>query len=153
MLSEPILKSEKYDRRLLLSAFLHELIHCYLFIQCGFEARRERGHTKGFHIIAGIIDKWVGEGYLSLCSMKANLDYFRRDVGREMEMRMRMQGGLDLRGEILDPRGDMGIGMGRGLAIGNGHFGHHGHEGCNQSPRPESGLVADVPDLRLGYYY
>lgn len=40
------------------------------------------GHTKGFHRIAEIIDTWVGEGYLSLCNMKANLDHFRRDDGR-----------------------------------------------------------------------
>lgn len=78
VLSEPILRSPAFDRRLLLSAFLHELIHCYLFILCGFEARMQGGHTLGFHRIAGIIDKWVGEGYLSLCNMKANLDFFRR---------------------------------------------------------------------------
>ncbi|KAH6711522.1 hypothetical protein BKA61DRAFT_487006 [Leptodontidium sp. MPI-SDFR-AT-0119] len=136
VLSEPILKNPKYDRRLLLSAFLHELIHCYLFILCGFEARRERGHTRGFHVIAGIIDGWVGEGYLSLCNMKANLNHFtRRDGGREMD-------GLDLRGE-------MGVGrVERRLGLGHGHD----HEGCNQSPRPESGLVADMPELRPGYY-
>jgi hypothetical protein len=79
VLSEPILRNPKYDRRLLLSAFLHELVHCYLFILCGFEARIEGGHTPGFHAIARIIDDWVGGGYLSLCNMKANLSHFRKD--------------------------------------------------------------------------
>ncbi|TVY28297.1 hypothetical protein LHYA1_G003689 [Lachnellula hyalina] len=83
VLSEPILKNPQYDRRLLLSAFLHELVHCYLFIQCGFEARIEGGHTPGFHTIARIIDDWVGGGYLSLCNMKANLSHFRRDRFRD----------------------------------------------------------------------
>lgn len=41
------------------------------------------GHTDGFHRIARVIDSWVGEGYLSLCHMKANLDFFRRDIGGE----------------------------------------------------------------------
>jgi hypothetical protein len=80
ILSEPILRSSRYDRRLLLSAFIHELIHCYLFIRCGFTARNEGGHTKGWHDIASIINKcinkWVGGDYLSLCNMKANLKHF-----------------------------------------------------------------------------
>lgn len=79
VLSEPILKSSEYDRRLLLYTFLHELVHCYLFIRCGFEARIDGGHTEGFHAIARLIDDWVGGGYLSLCNEKANLNLFRRD--------------------------------------------------------------------------
>jgi hypothetical protein len=110
VLSEPILKDPKYDRRLLLSAFLHELVHCYLFILCGFEARTEGGHTKGFHAIAKIIDDWVGEGYLSLCNMKANLNHFRKDRPAR----------------VVDPRMEMR---------------RHGHEGCNQSPRPEDNFL------------
>lgn len=89
VLSDPILNNPDYDRRLLLSAFLHELIHCYLFILCGFEARMKGGHTDGFHDIAGIIDKWVGPGYLRLCNMKANLNHFRNDpVLRTMDPRL-----------------------------------------------------------------
>ena len=132
VLSKPILRNPMYDRRLLLSAFLHELIHCYLFIMCGFEARRERGHTKGFHAIAEIIDNWVGPGYLSLCNMKANLNHFRKDV------------------PVLDPRVEMSFPG--SLPIRRHLHGHgHGHEGCNQSPRPESGLV-DTLDVRPGYF-
>ncbi|KAI6710589.1 hypothetical protein JHW43_006884 [Diplocarpon mali] len=111
VLSRPILRDPRFDRRLLLSAFLHELIHCYLFILCGFEARKERGHTQGFHAIAEIIDTWAGPGYLSLCNMKANLNHFRKDF-------------------LVD----------RGVAA----FQRHDHQGCNQSPRPESGLEGSV---------
>jgi len=85
VLSQPILKNPLYDRRLLLSAFLHELVHCYLFIQCGFGARTEGGHPQGFRTIVEIIDNWVGGGYLSLCNMKANLNHFRKDMGRGVE--------------------------------------------------------------------
>ncbi|KAG9237360.1 hypothetical protein BJ875DRAFT_362478, partial [Amylocarpus encephaloides] len=80
ILSEPILRNSRYDRRLLLSAFLHELIHCYLFIRCGFDARIDGGHTKGWHRIAKIINdwvhSWVGVDYLSLCNKEANLEHF-----------------------------------------------------------------------------
>lgn len=134
VLSDPILTDQRYDRRLLLSAFLHELIHCYLFIQCGFEARMQGGHTEGFHRIAGIIDGWVGEGHLRLCNMKANLDHFRRDDdgGRGFEGGW---GGEERRGrgrvEYLSRR--------------------HDHEGCNQSPRPDSGLLLEPPGIAYGY--
>lgn len=107
VLSEPILRNPKYDRRLLLSAFLHELVHCYLFILCGFEARMEGGHTPGFHKIARIIDDWVGGGYLSLCNMKANLNHFRNDR--------------------YDPR----------LEVYRDDRIHRHEGRCNQSPRPE----------------
>lgn len=88
MLSEPILKHPDYDRRLLLSAFLHELVHCYLFIQCGFTAKSHGGHTDGFHAIVGIIDKWAGSGYLRLCEMKANLNHFLNDRGRAIDVKL-----------------------------------------------------------------
>lgn len=88
VLSEPILKHPDYDRRLLLSAFLHELVHCYLFIQCGFTARSHGGHTDGFHAIVGIIDKWAGSGYLRLCEMKANLNHFLNDRGRVIDVKL-----------------------------------------------------------------
>ncbi|KAH8597641.1 hypothetical protein B0O99DRAFT_81168 [Bisporella sp. PMI_857] len=81
ILSKPILRQPNVDRRLVLCAFLHELIHCFLFIVCGFKAREMGGHTAGFETIAGIIDEWVGKGRLQLCNMKADLDYYR--VGRE----------------------------------------------------------------------
>jgi hypothetical protein len=88
VLSAPILQHPDYDRRLLLSAFLHELVHCYLFIRCGFGARLQGGHTDGFHTIASIIDRWAGNGDLRLCNMKANLNHFRNDRGRVMETRL-----------------------------------------------------------------
>jgi hypothetical protein len=116
VLSEPILTDPKYDRRLLLSAFLHELVHCYLFILGGFEARAQGGHTKGFHRISEIIDNWVGGGYLSLCNMKANLNHFRKNRDCAVPV------------QILDPRIE---------GWRSNWNGRHGHEGCNQSPRPE----------------
>ena len=79
-LSEPLLMNENYDKRLLLSTFLHELIHCYLFICCGFQAKNCGGHTEGFRMIAKVIDKWASEEgglVLGLCDMDANLNDFR----------------------------------------------------------------------------
>ncbi|KAH8813215.1 hypothetical protein F5884DRAFT_856498 [Xylogone sp. PMI_703] len=87
ILSDPILRRAGYSRKLLLTAFLHELIHCYLFICCGFEAKVEGGHTKGFHDIAATIDEWIGPGYLKLCDMEANLSEF-------LEEDLRMQCGM-----------------------------------------------------------
>ena len=77
VLSSPILKDTQYNRRLLISTFLHELIHSYLFICCGFKARNCGGHTKGFKKIADMIDHWAGRGILHLCDMEADLDQFR----------------------------------------------------------------------------
>ncbi|RYP62984.1 hypothetical protein DL770_009489 [Monosporascus sp. CRB-9-2] len=76
VLSHPILKNKKYNRRLLISTFLHELIHSYLFICCGFQARRRGGHTEGFRRIARLIDRWIGPQILYLCNMEADLDDF-----------------------------------------------------------------------------
>ncbi|SZF01829.1 unnamed protein product [Blumeria hordei] len=76
VLSAPVLRDERYDRRLLLSVFLHELIHCYLFITCGFEARMHGGHTAGFYRIAALIDAWVGPRYLSICKLRENPERF-----------------------------------------------------------------------------
>ncbi|KAI1001614.1 hypothetical protein K3495_g6588 [Podosphaera aphanis] len=78
VLSEPVLRDERYDRRLLLSAFLHELIHCYLFISCGFQARMEGGHTVGFYRIAQVIDSWVGPSFLSICKLRENPERFHK---------------------------------------------------------------------------
>lgn len=79
VLSSPILKDTSYNRRLLISTFLHELIHSYLFIYCGFKARHCGGHTTGFKTIAGLIDQWEGQGSLRLCDMEADLEHFREE--------------------------------------------------------------------------
>jgi hypothetical protein len=76
VLSRPILQNKKYNRRLLISTFLHELIHCYLFITCGFQARKCGGHTDGFRRIAALIDDWVGPHTLHLCNMEADIEDF-----------------------------------------------------------------------------
>ncbi|CAK7230595.1 hypothetical protein SBRCBS47491_007638 [Sporothrix bragantina] len=78
LLSTPILKSREYSRRLLISAFLHELIHCYLFICCGWSARESGGHTDGFRYIADTIDRWAGRENLFLCQVEADLERFRQ---------------------------------------------------------------------------
>lgn len=77
VLSKPLLQSEQFSRDLLLSTFLHELVHCYLFIQCGLAHTKDDGHTEGFRTIARLIDKYCGQKKLQLCNMRANLDYFR----------------------------------------------------------------------------
>jgi hypothetical protein len=77
VLSTPLLQNEEYNRDLLLSAFLHELVHCYLFIQCGLDHAKDDGHTEGFKRIAKVIDTWIGHQRLHLCNMRANLDDFR----------------------------------------------------------------------------
>ncbi|KAJ4394117.1 hypothetical protein N0V93_003334 [Gnomoniopsis smithogilvyi] len=79
VLSSPILKDTSYNRRLLISTFLHEMIHSYLFICCGFKARHCGGHTTGFKMIAGLIDQWEGQGSLRLCDMEADLEHFREE--------------------------------------------------------------------------
>ncbi|KAK4245347.1 hypothetical protein C7999DRAFT_16436 [Corynascus novoguineensis] len=79
VLSAPVLRDDpRYSRRLLISTFLHELIHCYLFICCGFRARGCGGHTPGFRDIAALMDDWVGEeAGLYLRRVEADLDLFR----------------------------------------------------------------------------
>ncbi|KAL2168790.1 hypothetical protein VTG60DRAFT_6829 [Thermothelomyces hinnuleus] len=78
VLSSPILRDPRYSRRLLISTFLHELIHCYLFICCGFRARGCGGHTQGFRDIAALMDDWIGDGArLYLRRVEADLDLFR----------------------------------------------------------------------------
>ncbi|KAF4449143.1 hypothetical protein F53441_7539 [Fusarium austroafricanum] len=78
VLSSPILQDTKYNRRLLISTFLHEMIHSYLFVVCGLKARYEGGHTEGFRQIADTIDRWVGQSYLRLSEMDADLEHFRQ---------------------------------------------------------------------------
>ncbi|EPE24562.1 hypothetical protein GLAREA_08414 [Glarea lozoyensis ATCC 20868] len=128
ILSEPILTSSLYDRRLLLSAFIHELIHCYLFIRCGFKARNEGGHTRGWHDIAYIINKcinkWVGGDYLSLCNMKANLTHFHNSRYRP----------------AAAPR-----------THAYRHDLDHNHDGCSHSPAPPE-LYGEVTMPFLGTF-
>lgn len=76
VLSRPLLLSGRYSRDLLLSTFLHELVHCYLFICCGDQAQKDGGHTPGFQQIVQLINGWIGNSRLRLCSMKADLDHF-----------------------------------------------------------------------------
>lgn len=76
VLSRPLLKSGRYSQDLLLSTFLHELVHCYLFICCGDQAQQDGGHTPGFQRIVHLINSWIGNSRLRLCNMKADLDHF-----------------------------------------------------------------------------
>ncbi|KAI0383466.1 hypothetical protein F5Y04DRAFT_26520 [Hypomontagnella monticulosa] len=75
-LSHGILKNRKYNRRLLISTFIHELIHSYLFVFCGFQSRECGGHTAGFRRIAELIDAWAGPDLLYLYNMEAELSDF-----------------------------------------------------------------------------
>ncbi|KAI1375358.1 hypothetical protein F4677DRAFT_135514 [Hypoxylon crocopeplum] len=75
-LSRRILRDKKYNRRLLISTFIHELIHSYLFVLCGFQSRECGGHTNGFRRIAELIDGWAGRDLLYLCNMEAELSDF-----------------------------------------------------------------------------
>ncbi|PFH63453.1 hypothetical protein XA68_10046 [Ophiocordyceps unilateralis] len=79
VLSSPILRDTKYNRRLLISTFLHEMIHSFMFVTCGLKASHDGGHTEGFQKIAAIIDDWAGKDYLRLTDMEADLERFRGD--------------------------------------------------------------------------
>ncbi|KAM0128036.1 hypothetical protein ACHAP3_008476 [Botrytis cinerea] len=133
VLSEPILRDPKYDRRLMLSALLHELVHCYLFVKCGWGAKEMGGHTDGFHRVVGVIDgwveRWIGRDWLRLCSMRANLELFK--VRREA-YGPGWQGVGEWRGD-----GNVERGMRQRESIrGVHHHGDYPHEGCGQSPGP-----------------
>lgn len=78
ILSTPLLRQGDFDRRLLISAWLHELVHSYLFIQCGMIAVAKGGHTAGFQKIGALIDEWTGHGQLHLKETKADLKKFLR---------------------------------------------------------------------------
>ena len=80
VLSTPILKDTSFNRRLLISTFLHEMIHSYLFVMCGLKAKEDGGHTPGFRKIATAIDDWVGKDYLHLRDMEADLERYRGPV-------------------------------------------------------------------------
>ncbi|KAI0204646.1 hypothetical protein F4808DRAFT_351430 [Astrocystis sublimbata] len=76
-LSRQILKNKKYNRRLLISTFIHELIHSYLFVSSGYQPDDCGGHTSGFKRIATLINNWVGqENLLQLHKMEAELGDF-----------------------------------------------------------------------------
>jgi hypothetical protein len=77
VLSSPILRDTKYNRRLLISTFLHEMIHSFLFVTCGLKAKKNGGHTRGFEQIANAIDDWLGKEFLRLGDMQADLERFR----------------------------------------------------------------------------
>ncbi|TWU75364.1 hypothetical protein ED733_007131 [Metarhizium rileyi] len=79
VLSSSILRDTKYNRRLLISTFLHEMIHSFMFVTCGLKARQCGGHTDGFRQIAGIIDDWAGKECLHLRDMEADLSRWRGD--------------------------------------------------------------------------
>lgn len=79
VLSTPILRDTKYNRRLLISTFLHEMIHSFMFVTCGLKASQDGGHTEGFRQIAAVIDEWAGKEHLRLTDMEADLDRFRGD--------------------------------------------------------------------------
>ncbi|KAI3324549.1 hypothetical protein HD806DRAFT_521680 [Xylariaceae sp. AK1471] len=82
LLSKQILKDKKYNRRLLISTFIHELIHSYLFVYDGnqpdgYQPDDCGGHTSGFKRIAKLINNWVGEeNLLQLHKMEAELSDF-----------------------------------------------------------------------------
>lgn len=76
ILSSHFLRDKNYSRRLLISTFLHELVHSYMFICCGFKARASGGHTEGFVRIASFIDNWAGPETLHLKNIEADLDDF-----------------------------------------------------------------------------
>lgn len=81
VLSKQILKNKKYNRRLLIATFIHELIHSYLFVYCGYHPDDCGGHTSGFKRIAKLINHWVGEeNLLQLHKMEAELSDFEMNA-------------------------------------------------------------------------
>lgn len=81
VLSSSMLQNSAYDRRLVLSAVLHEATHAYLFVRLGLAAKCDNGHTEGFFTIAGLIDEWFDRcgghpGYLRLLHPEADLECF-----------------------------------------------------------------------------
>lgn len=119
VLSRPILMSSNFSRRLLISTFLHELIHSYLFVSCGFKAKESGGHTEGFHQIAAVIDRWAGPEHLRLREMEADLESYRSEPEgtQERDIYLRGQGpqiqceqahrvsspGIEREGRVLRP--------------------------------------------------
>ncbi|KAI1815212.1 hypothetical protein GGS20DRAFT_354601 [Poronia punctata] len=96
-LSKQILKNKKYNRRLLISTFIHELIHSYLFINCGYQPDDCGGHTSGFKRIAQTINNWVGEeNLLQLHKMEAELRDFEVKTTKNTLQRRHIPGGCQV---------------------------------------------------------
>ncbi|KAK3187594.1 hypothetical protein K4F52_003652 [Lecanicillium sp. MT-2017a] len=117
VLSSPVLRDTRYNRRLLIATFLHEMIHSFLFVTCGIRAGRDGGHTEGFRQIAEVIDQWVGRDQLRLGDMEADLEYFRGDCcGKQGQQQQMMFGNpeeesddgwfLDRESNVWPRRGD-----------------------------------------------
>lgn len=142
VLSQHYLQDKRYNRRLLISTFIHELVHSYLFVQCGFKARRSGGHTEGFHRIARLIDEWAGPHTLFLGNIEADLDSFRHD------------------GDDLVRGDDCGSHSNSSHNHGDCGMRHHGHYGQTELSLPfafhtfaegESGLCDRLGSSPFGY--
>ena len=59
ILSEHLLRRRDSDQILAVKVFLHELVHCYLFICCGESAKTNGGHTRGFFLLEETILDWL----------------------------------------------------------------------------------------------
>lgn len=88
VLSRPLLRSKKYKSSLLISTFVHELVHCYLFICCGRQAEHNGGHTGAFHKIVADIKDWLQNDELLLCNMKADLRFFEQNPEPQLSWKM-----------------------------------------------------------------
>lgn len=138
VLSSPLLRDTKFNRRLLISTFLHELIHSYLFICCGFKARHCGGHTHGFREIAAAIDEWAGRGTLRLCDMEADLAHFK-EVERSsvVESSQPRQYDFGCSGDSIDQRFDMAWSTGPRVVF-HAHGNHGGVRPASSSSTPLS---------------
>lgn len=87
VLSSPFLRSKEYKSTLLISTFIHELVHCYLFVTCGRKAEKNDGHTEAFEKIVHEIEKWLQNDDLRLCNMKADLDFFKAEQDHVVDER------------------------------------------------------------------
>ncbi|KAK4227243.1 hypothetical protein QBC38DRAFT_198393 [Podospora fimiseda] len=135
VLSSTILKDKRWSRRLLISTFLHELIHSYMFICCGFGAREEGGHTKGFREIAKLMDDWAGgeEGAgLYLGRVEADLELFRENGDGEGEEEFEYKR-VEQRGVYPCSEWEGGSSGGRSQLLPHRHHyqGGGGHSGGN----------------------
>ncbi|EDN95975.1 hypothetical protein SS1G_12181 [Sclerotinia sclerotiorum 1980 UF-70] len=130
--------------------FFHNSLHnrvrlsCSLLFICKMwagEAKQMGGHTDGFHRVVGVIDawveRWIGRDWLRLCSMRANLEFFR--VHTEVCVPLSRGVGEERRTSAWEDNGN-GNGNGevreRERSWGIHHHGHHRHSGCGQSPGP-----------------
>ncbi|ROW07781.1 hypothetical protein VMCG_03553 [Cytospora schulzeri] len=163
VLSSPILTDTQYNRRLLISTFLHELVHSYLFIVCGFKARHCGGHTDGFKEIAGMIDEWAGRGTLRLGDMEADLGHFR-EVERSPVVESHYPpyhqhgGGGGMSGDFLDRQfDDVSWSTGPRIVVHEQGGGGGWSSGCGATPvstlpTPMSSATTFVDNGRWGGY-